>query len=554
MDILPENDLNIKSRIAEIVGLKNNDNWKVFHSKPEAGLYLIHYTENANMYEYGHIRGIIIDINDKKIVCDAYKYTPIVKSNKIEFDATGKLVLHDELGRTHVSYKNRIRIVPGFEVVTVRVFLHKGKVYYSTYKKIEVWESDSHWGDSQSFDQMCIDLNIPSQDVLFPDKTKINSNFAYIFMLVHPGILNVSKIDAKAGFIVYGGAKKIWDLPPNQENLNSEIMNTPVDLNPTSDLDQAIQTTGLYAPPSFTVEQAEAFLNHGYYSNKYKQSDSRLDNGEFVIIYLNNTADPYSNVVRVESSSYRWRSVLKDNKPNLKNQLWRLLDHRKSRLFDETEFIDYKSKFPSFSKFTIESIVKKLEKTYIHFWPSGTLPINKYATIDDIIYDILVTFIMIVPLHRQKDVVEMYYEYNKNKKEVVEYLFDLSNQDAPSLCEDVDPDKRILKLIELSKGRALQNLNRNGVQLIESKDTQAIFKEHVRGNLEFLIGNEMGKSLYKIYKKMNSPIKVSEGTDGIDGTDGTEVNTPIKVTEGTDGTEVTEVPEGTDGTAMIESI
>jgi hypothetical protein len=502
--ILSENNLNIKKIIAEIVGIPDNDNWKVFDSKPEHGLYLIHYNPNSNMYEYGQLRGVVVDINEKRVICNAYKYTPVVKSDKIEFEKNGNLILHDELGRTHISHKDKIKIVPGFEVVTIRVFLHHGNIYYSTYKKIEIWNSDSHWGDSDPFDKMCLDLNIPQADVLFPDKTKQYSNFAYIFMLVHPGVLNVSKISLNKGFIVYGGAKNIWDLSATKLD-PALVVSTPIDLKPTSELSEAIKNTSLYAPEGFTVKQAESFLKHGYYTENYKQPDNKLDNGEFVIVYMNNTDDLYSNVVRIESTSYRWRSIMKDNKPNLRNQLWRLFDYRNVRLFDESEYIDYTNKFPIFEKYAIDSIIKKIDVSPIHFWPGKLVAANRYATTDDLLYNIWVTFIMIVPLHRQKEVAGLYKEFSKNKQEIVEFLFTLSKQDKLDfLGEEVDPDKRILKLLELSRNRALGNINKHGVHLVPSKDTQTFLQNNIKSNLDFLVGNEMGKSLYKIYKKMTT--------------------------------------------------
>ena len=533
--ILNENNLMIKSTIAKIVGIPESNNWEVFDSKPEAGLYLIHYTKNSNMYTYGHIRGIIVDINKKMVVCNAYKYTPVVKADKIEPDETGKITFYDELGRVHTCHENKMKIVPGFEVVTIRSFLHQGKVYYPTYKKIDVWNSDSHWGDPNiPFDKMCHDLNIPSADVLFPDKSKQYSNFAYIFMLVHPGILNVSKINLRGGFILYGGAKVIWNLndiksestgidpesidpKSNTESKNRLGVNlvnqidpklietNPVKLNLTNLLQQAIDTTGIYEPEGFNIKQAEAFLKHGYYPNRASQQDVKQNNGEFVIIYTNNTDDPYNNVLRIESSSFRHRSIMKDNKPNLKNQLWKLFDYRMVNLYNDDEYKDFMSKFVIFNRYSIDSIIKRLQDSHMDFWPGKTIMLPKNSSRDDIMYIIWINFILIVPLHRQKEVALLYNEYFKNKKEIVEYLYDIYIQDGiDKLNLEEVPDNRIFKLLELGKNHAINNLNKNHLGLVDNKDAQVVIKNDIKYNLDYLVTNELGKSFYKIYKKYHA--------------------------------------------------
>src|SRR5881396_3782286 len=224
----------VQEIIATIIKLPVSHNWEILDSKPDVGLYLIHYTNNANMNLYGHIRGIVVDVINGLIVCEAYKYTPVCKENLLNYSEDGTLTLIDDLGNKHQGTRNKIKIVPGFEVVTIRVFVHKGIVYYSTYRKIDVWTSGSHWGNSKTFDQMALDLKIPSADILFPNKDKLYSNYVHIFMIVHPGILNVSKINLDKGFILYGGIKQVWSLE-NSKFDEVVVDSVPVELEITSD-------------------------------------------------------------------------------------------------------------------------------------------------------------------------------------------------------------------------------------------------------------------------------------------------------------------------------
>lgn len=497
MEVNPE----LKANIADIIGIPVSNCWEVNDSRAEENLYLIHYKNNTNMTEYGHLRGVIVDIKNKIVVCNAYKYTPIVQLDTINFDDNGKLDMTDGLGHSHIAYKNKVKIVPGFEVVTIRVFKHNGNVYYTTYRKIDIWNSGSKWGDSEPFDKMALDLNIPSKDVLFPDQNKKYSNYVHIFMVVHKGILNVTKADIKNGFIVYAGTKKIWD--PEKTKINMDEIDTiPVNLEITNDLEISKNELKLYQPPEFTIEQANNFLKYGYYSgNNIINKDPRLANNEFIIMYTNNHDDPFTEVIRIEPSGYRWRSIMKCDHPNIKYRFYQLLASANDDTIDPDILKAFMNKFPLMAKYSVDSIIKKLENSNIHFWPEYK-DIPSVLTKEERIYNIWACFIMSVPIHKQKNAADLYYEYNKDKEETVNMLYDIyinENPDSINTDDSITLNPRAIKLIQLAKDHALRYLNSNKI-IITDKSSTGTLNEQIKNNLKYLVDNEEGGSLYRIHR------------------------------------------------------
>ena len=482
----------IKSIIADIVGIKVSNCWKIEHSLPEKGLYNIHYVDGVNMTEWGHIRGLVVDINEKKVICSGYEYTPIISNqDELNFDKNGEMQLYDNVGKSYIVNKSKARFVPGFEVVTIRVFLYKDEIYYSTYRKINIVGSNARWGDSIPFIEMGVQCKLPEREVLFPDKSKTSSNYVHIFMIVHKGILNVSKNDVENGYIIYGGVKKMWDIESNNSNSGSIDIN-PVKLETTDDMNIAKKNNILFNPPEYSIEQANHFLKYGYYEAKdSKQSDRRISRGEFIIMYMNDTTNQFKNVLRIQSTPYCWSSNIKDNHPNPKYRFYQLANFAFNREFNTEEEIQFLHMFPMFSKFDIKTIIEKINNKPIHFWPDGPLPNIKNPM--DRLYIVWVSLLMAVPLHMQLTVAKLYEEYIEERKEIASTLYKLYIAKSEGLKDEdlpINLYNRTNKMIELSIQYALRS---------PIKDKEE-FKQQVKYNLVYLINGEDGSSLHKIYK------------------------------------------------------
>ena len=480
-----EKNEKIKSIIAEILGIKVSNQWKIENSIPEKDLYNVHYEKNANMNEWGHLRGVIVDIANRRVVCSGYEYTPIIRNkDELKFDEKGQIELYDNLGKKYIVEKGKSRIVPAFEVVTVRAFLHKGEIYYPTYRQINIVGTKARWGDSIPFIEMGIECKLPDRDTLFPDKTKTSSNYVHIFMIIHKGVANVSKLNVDKGYILYGGVKKMWDPSPN----DTDVDTNPVKLVTTTDMNLAKEANILFTPPEYTIEQANRFLKYGYYDAKdYKETDPRKLNGESVIIYLDGNS--FKNVIRVQSTSYSSKSQIKDDHPNPKFRLYQLSNFAFNRDFDTDNLREFLKSFPLYAKFDVKTIVEKTAKGPIHFWPEGKLPEVSNAL--DRFYIVWVSLLMSVSPHMQHTVAKLYDEFMSDRNDIVDVLHKLYIMKSEGKSFDELPINlynRTTKIIGLANEHASR---------ISSKES---LDQQVKYNLNYLINGEEGSSLYKIYK------------------------------------------------------
>ena len=241
---------NIRDIISEVLIIENNEHWNICDSIPSEGLYLVHYTNSANLSKYGWIKGIVIDIFNKVIVCSSFGHVKTIVSNKIE-ESNEKIIITDTLGNKKYYPKNKIKINIGFEGTLIRVFKHNGNVYHSSHHKLSV--NNSKWGNSITFKKMYEILGGPSNDELF-NKDSIYSPYCYMFILVHPEIINVTKQDIGNGYIVYLGAKKMW----NKEYKNpGKIKHSPTIIKTINKVpNKIIEKNIIVSSPIISVDEA----------------------------------------------------------------------------------------------------------------------------------------------------------------------------------------------------------------------------------------------------------------------------------------------------------
>ena len=136
----------IKEEISKILNIQNTNSWNIIDSIPSEDLYLVHYNDRANMEIYGGLRGVIVDIKEKKIVCRSNGNTISITCDNIVED---KDVIKID---NYILNKNNIKIMIGFEGTMLRIFKHRGTVYFSTHRKINC--VNSKWGNSISFSNL----------------------------------------------------------------------------------------------------------------------------------------------------------------------------------------------------------------------------------------------------------------------------------------------------------------------------------------------------------------------------------------------------------------
>lgn len=470
----------MKQPIADILGIDNTPDWDIFDFDQSANLYLVHYNTNADMNKYGHIRGLVVDTNNKMIVCQSFGYTPSYVSSHIEGDGDHPehifFTCPDE-SQVHVNHQS-IRI--GYEGTIMRVFKHNGKVYHSTHRRLD--SSKSRWGKSVSFMEMYNQLNGPKDTDLFSPEVEY-SPYCYIFIMVHPDVLNVCKLNVGKGYLVYLGVNTMWD-PSHPYNGQEGIRTFPVSHQvETSSVPVTISSSDI------TLEQANKHLKYGFHDEGTTHVDPRVGNGEFIIIYEQGT----NKLIRVNSPAYQWRLQMRDNNPNLLNRFYQLIDDSYIRTETEEGQVQYQNKFPIFDGIDVNAIRQSIPlitpSVSSSFWIKNQV---------DRLTNIWYCFLLSVPLHCQIQVTDMLDNFYKSQENIIKWLIRINNTNRN--LTNLNLSRRCLQIIEHARqyGQRIVTQNKNRYYHGHKLSCRDLTIRSIRN----IIKHEKGASLYKIYTEM----------------------------------------------------
>ncbi len=446
----------IKSKIAKILNVTECDDWVILdHKHP---LYLVHYSENANLTNYGYLRGTVVDIENNTVVATSFGYTPTVVLDKVDFDKNGDLNMIDEQGKK-ISVNNKdVEFKMGYEGAIMRLYYHNGEIQMSTHKKLDA--SRSYWGGSRKFADIFKQV-YPNYDKLF-DETKKYSPYCHLFLIRDKEVLIASRENLKSPQVVYLGAKGCWDM-----------FKCPYELDKCDLILREPDFTKCSIPNKFDLNRTNHHLS-GLLSQK--TNDNRLNGGEFVVMYcLNNNQ---LHLVRVVSSAYSWRSKIRNNNPNLKHRLFEMYDSAK------LPNKQYDLLYPwlrSFTKDVLSNLVNKNVNIV-----ASTVPPPFDRTFHQKFINACHCLLVSVPICLQQTVYNLIQNFSSVQQEVVSWLHSLHTTDFSSNKHLSD---RAKKLLTLSTYRA------------KTKNISKItFSDQILYNIKFLIKNETGKSLYKLLK------------------------------------------------------
>lgn len=486
-------EANARRIIAKVLNIEDSQGWTIIDSDPENNLYLVHHRPEANLDVYGHIRGVVVDIDAKVVVSNSYPYTPRTISNEITLNSDGNIALHDEFNNDHVLDMNNIRIKPGCEGTIIHVFKHRGKVYRSTRRKLN--PENSHWGGSKYFLDMYWELGGPTDDDLFNSESEY-SPYCHMFILVHPDMLVATKINVGEGYIVYLGPRKMWstDDEPFEYGWVDDTLYLP---HTTMDLESESNILEL-SPMS--LADANKHLLFGFYDQveEYQYIDNRLLPGEFVVIEDLNEDGSVRNMYRVESLSYAWRIGMRDNDPNLLHRFYELTNGSHLPYYTEEDRIKYEASFPLLSSYDHASIVKYYKNNeHLIIWPQIHDEVN-LVTKDDRLYNIWRCFLVSVPVHRQKEVVDYIKHFTENRKKVIEWIKFIENANIDT--SELKSSRRIQNIISSARRNAKKALKD---EQNTNRGKRLSVKQMTRHNIRNFLYKETGGSLYRLVKNMN---------------------------------------------------
>lgn len=515
---------NARSTISKVLGVDNSASWDIVSSDPENNLFMVHHKSDANLSVYGNVRGTVIDIVAETVVCSSAGYMPTTISNRLTLEEDGNIHLFDDFGREQTANPANMKIRTGYEGTIIRVFKHAGKVYRVTRKSLNPIRS--RWGNSKPFIQIYEELNGPSDDALFNPNSDY-SPYCHSFILVHPDLVVSTKDIVGTGYIIYLGVEEMWSVvdencPYKQTKEDGSMLEgvtqEQFDQDPRPNagwIDSTIYSPNTYpdnifetkignilSPIDLTIEQANKRLTSGFYDagGNLDNFDCRMIPGEFVIIYKLREDGSTESMIKVESPSYVWRSTIRDNNPNLLNRFYQLID-ASYNFKTEDQRQSYSEMFPTFTPFDPISISNSMP---IIMWMENTemdysqILVNK----DSRLYNIWISFMMSVPLHKQYEVFGYLTSLKQSQDELVGWLRKM--EDRGSL-DPAEFSRRVLDIVKKSRSFAQQEVKKgnNGNNRNRGYKRKLSVKDITRRNIRNFINKEIGSSLYRLVKEMN---------------------------------------------------
>lgn len=463
----------VLGKVAKVLNVDVCDEWTITDADEQNNLYLAHFRQGTDMNKYGHIRGVIVDTEVEKIIATSNPYIPTVITNNLS-ENDNKLLLVDNNNKQHVLDKDSYTITPGLDGTMLRIFKNRGKIYYSTHRRL-------YSMGNPSFKDLYMQLNGPKEDELFnPDCTF--SPYVHLFIIVHKKSVVCTKLDIGDGYLSYVGINSMWSVDScpytHMDKYDQEIKGTGKNVgyidytlhSPQYNTDE--NDSSLFFPKNMTIDEANKYLNYGFYEDECNPDvDDRLKPGEFVIIRKNN-----GELINVQSIAYSWRSWMCQNSTDLHQRLYNFIDY--SYEMDNTK---YKNNFPILKSFDIENIIKEIREGPIYEWDLGN-EINCLNSPASKFYNIWMCMIMAVPLHQQLDVANLYRRLTNERKEVISQLkqnTNISKEQFEKL------PTRARQIIETSKKDAQS-----------SNNTKYLTDQRIN----HYISKERGDSLYRLVK------------------------------------------------------
>ncbi len=477
--------------ISEVLKLDLTSDWEIVSQNEDENIYMVHHSKDANLENYGSLRGVVVDIVHKTVISHSYPYSPKVVANTITLDIDGNIHLKDDNNTTYTLDPKNVRFKTGFEGTLMHVFKHNGNVYRTTRKKLD--PSRSRWGNSVKFTQMYWDLGGPADEILFAEDKKY-SPYCHTFIMCHPDVLVATKDEVGSGNLIYLGPKQMYFIDPDQCPFPLEDVDTDLHIPETcNESNKGI----IYQPENLTLEEANKHLLFGFYDGfeGYEYLDTRLLPGEFVIIEILNKYGDMIKVLRVESPAYTWRCFMRNNNPNIQHRFFELVDNCYLKN-DAQGKSTYENLFPILTAYDVKILKNYVKTDPILVWPqkSSTFPRTRQEKLHNIWQCLLVS----VPFHHQTKVVKYLDQLVEKKNELVNWLNNLSySRTDPELFSRRAKDI-LIKTRKFANNRVQKGENHD-VKTGKLKSADEITKENIKN----FINKELGPSLYRLVREMD---------------------------------------------------
>lgn len=451
-----------KETIREILGLsvEQDDLWRVSDSNGDLRMVhgnFISHPGASQDEQIAELRGVVVDVVDKVVVAGSNGQIKTAIAAQLE-SAPDNFIKFAMGGSGEMCYLalDQVKIFRGKEGYVIRVYQWKGRVYVSSFQKID-----------------CSAVSVRGKtlgQLIDTDSfTKVGKDEVQFWMLTHPNFWLTTK------WITHNDVEMtkfcVW-----QRQTETFCFDSPTDLN------------NPWAEPSLSLKEANDHLLNGgraastknwsdflegWYDDLWTDDQDRRENfmfGEFLIIQSHNA------VYRVESPGFNWRNFVAGPVIDCKFRFYNLIDYATKHydkywslfpdlLSDDTNFEGENDYFvdlvSSDDKTALEKSVCVEESGHgMHF--------------EDMIWNTFYCFLVAVNHNRRHEIMNLILGFKDTKKKVCDKIMTLNG--------------------------VFDTLPAN----VTKRIGQLCFKVSQGANLEEMIDREYGDSLYRLVMWMQN--------------------------------------------------
>lgn len=481
----------VKRTVAQVLNLNSVKGWSVVDFDSKRQLALAHYDNDVDMDEFGDIHGVLVDTAAQCVVASSFGYTPLAVANEI-VEANEMVKITDVNGQAHVFPKASTTITRLFEGVVMRAIWHAGELHLVTHRRIDA--SRSRWGRSPSFVQMYHEAGGPTAEQLF-DTTKPYSSTCYVFMVVHPALLVGTRQSVTTPYIVHLSTNELpVTFPPEQVARGVPTFEC------SRELTGAVEQPFVHGPLSLTIEEANYHLKYGFY-NEYEVEDVRLRTGEAIIMW-NVENGEITDLVKVHSEAYQWRTVMRGDNNNIRNQFYSLLGIAYPPVTTEEDWRQLCSKLIPFPSYSQEALMDRFVSSgAILNLPLGKVSKEDYSTRESRIYLLWMNFVLSLPPGCQEEALNVYLDFNNDRQEVIQWIRRLENEHRN--IQEANLPKRVKDIILLARANARKCVSSGNNY--SQKGKVLTLPTLIRNNIRNYVMKERGPSLYGLVRDMKRP-------------------------------------------------
>lgn len=426
----------------------------------------------------GELKGNIYYTENSKLASKSFGNCPVMKKSDFEsFYIKNK-----------DKYSNHYFTV-GYEGPHVKVWWDEtGEVHFSNDNKVDC--KNSFFGNKEKTFWKLFNENGGEKFIeKLPSDVKKLGN-THHFMIVDRELLITTRVDMRDNetIVVYLGTTTLDGKILDVIFIDKEIYFSNNEDRANVFPEKSVLGGRILLPTKITAQEAFNLLTNGY-ENPLSQIPE-FTKGENVIF-----RDGIDGIVKFVADNYELRSFIAGRTPNVKNQLYILLENAKNDM-------EYDDKFPIFGCLNESNLetIKSNQKIHTTFIVSKFLENSKNFNkdlVDDRYSNILTVCILSCPLTKVNLFIDGWNDYIKCRDKILNFIRAHNN--------DIRMDKYDDRLIEFHQKALLRIKDLAKVSKIYASDKSRGHTYHSRMvySLKGLLKNEFNTSLYRIEKAVS---------------------------------------------------